>query len=960
MTDVTDPQMVGLRRRLRHNQPREMFQLQPGNTGNLNNDGEDAAAIAEADETVDDSFVSEQDVFETTDDSTAPTTNVDNTTTLTGPQQPPAILRARTVAVETALPRGSSRTTTGLGRVPSPNILSSVSCWYCFLSMILLVFALIVTPSQPSHSLSLSASSLRVVLEEDSPQHNENNLSRKLSSPEVTSAQDISNSSKSPRKSIGDSSLGDWTTWIHSNWNWLHGLLFDERAAVPTVEKRGDGKDREETNIEKYQQQINISDKQEDQKPWWARLFGKSHNGGVDARNIDANECKESGRLQSAAAFIGNWAPVEIKAFFQEGQFRKYFRWIDPAILHPTSATTTDIIDKVVKSTPRLLAVANFMLAMAYLLHSAVALWFLGPRHRQGYPFNGRDNSMAGNQQQGVPPGMVVELSPSSNGARERMGGFLVFKLLLISAVVAPDTLDLLILLTWYTWLSCLRSLDHLAHTTTTHLAALGHSPRNGAVKLLFLVLGCDIVAATSCLALFHSAGLDIVLLLTCDCALLAVDVFSHILRFLQCVLEEEHTTSIRGMEARQVELHNAVNRNSDGVLQRQHAEGWFSDDSETGGMVQESQRRSPSAMTNVEVHHESRRIDHQIEAFELSHSRRLAILDFLIFGLDLLCHLLTIAHFCHIWSLHGVQFTLIDGVLALHVHSALSTVCKKIAQRRNMYNIARDLQGHFPNARDEELKKASAAGDVCCICLCTMTSGDHVKKVKCGHLYHTHCLREIVERAQSLQAAKCPLCRASLIDGGNSTFQGSSRVSPDAAAPQQFQMNPATTDNARAEIQRGADERALFRFSTETLLPPWLPIPAFSFEVVRRPSLGAHAEAAPNAAQQVSPARADTGPLQNTETRDVVGAPTVNDGAESRPEQEVAANTSFLRRILLLAGAVSMSPEEEARALAQLVDMFPQYERNDLLRELRARGSSETVVEAILMGVFSGVPRGE
>ena len=38
----------------------------------------------------------------------------------------------------------------------------------------------------------------------------------------------------------------------------------------------------------------------------------------------------------------------------------------------------------------------------------------------------------------------------------------MVFKLLLISAVVEPDTLDLLILLSWYTLLSFLRSLAHL------------------------------------------------------------------------------------------------------------------------------------------------------------------------------------------------------------------------------------------------------------------------------------------------------------------------------------------------------------------------------------------------------------------------------------------------------------------------------------------------------------------
>lgn len=52
------------------------------------------------------------------------------------------------------------------------------------------------------------------------------------------------------------------------------------------------------------------------------------------------------------------------------------------------------------------------------------------------------------------------------------------------------------------------------------------------------------------------------------------------------------------------------------------------------------------------------------------------------------------------------------------------------------------------------------------------------------------------------------------------------------------------------------------------------------------------------------------------------------------------------------------MSQEEVAMYLDQLVDMFPQYDRADLLRELRMRGSSEAVVEAVLMGVFTGVPR--
>ena len=89
-----------------------------------------------------------------------------------------------------------------------------------------------------------------------------------------------------------------------------------------------------------------------------------------------------------------------------------------------------------------------------------------------------------------------------------------------------------------------------------------------------------------------------------------------------------------------------------------------------------------------------------------------------------------------------------------------------------------------------------------------------------------------------------------------------------------------------------------------------------------------------------------------------------IND-RELIPQQEEGvpdnvAQPSFLRRLLVLAGAIPMSPEEEAQALAQLVDMFPQYDRSDLLRELRERGSSEAVAEAVLMGIFSGIPRGD
>jgi hypothetical protein len=393
------------------------------------------------------------------------------------------------------------------------------------------------------------------------------------------------------------------------------------------------------------------------------------------------------------------------------------------------------------------------------------------------------------------------------------------------------------------------------------------------------------------------------VLLLTCDCALLAVDVLGHILQHASQVLEETNSYAIRQLEERQIELH--------ATLQQQ----------------QQQQRRRREENRNEEE--ESRQLDRRMEVLEGIHARRVGILDGVIFGLQLLAYGLTVAHFLHIWSLHGLQFTLIDGVLALHLHSALAAAGKKIAERRKLNRIARDLDGLFEDAPEPDMRKT---GDVCCICLVTMATGN-VKKVGCGHFYHTHCLREVVERARSIEAAKCPLCRASVLDGRHVTTTTTPvrnvpnnnavvDANAEAAVDGNAQQQPRAAGGEPAQpppLPQGPGEHALFRFSTESIFPSWLPLPSFSFEVVRRPPLavGADAEAPP----------------------------------PNRP--------SFLRRLFILIGVIPMSTEEEAMYLDQLVDMFPQYERADLLRELRERGSSEAVVEAVLMGIFSGVPRG-
>jgi len=713
-------------------------------------------------------------------------------------------------------------------------------------------------------------------------------------------------------------------------------------------------------------------------QPWWSKLL---HN--YNSNNNNNHKSSSKKEEFSSKQQVFKQSPSSIDE--PETPTSWWQTWLDPSVLQAKPSTLTDLIDKVLTSTPRLLAIANLLLALTYQMHTVVADWFLGAGV---YP----------------PPGEWAMTG------RERLGSFLVFKLLLISAVVEPDTLDLLILLSWYTLLSFLRSLAHLAAATTSHTTQSGQPPRAGVLQLLLVVLLSDFVAAAVCVALFQPAGVGMVILLTCDCALLAVEVFGHVLKHVRQVLEDLHEHQIADMEEQQVQIHTRQRRLEEQAQEQQRRASTTGDDADRYVVDRVSEMnysisaptndsaaafngiapaREPRAhVPNAEnldladnlsldqdsdvdddgirtlprnnqhiLMEDSRRLDQSMEKLELAHSRRMAVLDTAIFVLQLLVHAITVGHFLHIWTLHGIQFTLIDGVLALHLHSALSAATKQIAERRNLHRIARNLDGMFPNASELDLKKAHATGDVCCICLGALSVGS-VKKVGCGHLYHTNCLREVIERAHSMEAAKCPLCRASVVDGSRPGSNGIGN-NVDMAATGENENLGATADangltgnhpdNNTPHIGRPNNdglnhrgERALFRFSTEGILPTWMPLPAFSFEVVRRPT-----QPRPDIAGNNNAAVGRTAPANNT----------ANNNTRGRNQNN--SQQSLFRRLLLLAGAESLSPEEEARALGQLVDMFPQYDRADLLRELRERGSAESVVESVLLGVFSGRVRG-
>lgn len=731
------------------------------------------------------------------------------------------------------------------------------------------------------------------------------------------------------------------------------------------------------------------------------------------------------------------------------------YNLLDAKLFNPNEISFTDLFDKILTSTPRLLAIINFFMALTFLIHQGVAEWFLGtptqhwPSQREtaaGQTFS----QLPGGQHQTIPaPDWSGGRSStsSSSASRERLGGFLLFKLLLISAVVKTDMFDLLILLSWYTLVGFLRSLVSLcAQSIARTTASLNSSnatagttntrrrsqlyplvqPHSGVLQLLLTVLVWDAMAVAVCVALFHKAGFGMVVLLTCDCAVLALDIICQLLRHRLAVVEVQHVLEIRKLEEEQLQYtqHNQEQQNV--VHEEEVVTPQSERDSRDFIIVDENETNEYSVFQDLSesyINDESidpnevlQRIDRRMESLEQQHLRRTNSIESSIFTVLLFSQILTIFHFCHIWSLDSIQLTLIDGVLALQLHSAIATASHKISERRNLKRMDAAMNSKFEDASVLDLKNAAAAGDVCCICLGTMSvleedtnvlehssllnssklrgnrnlrltmmgtsTGSkervvsskvcsHVKKLSCGHLYHTSCLREVVERASSLATAKCPLCRTPMISSRYQTLPSASQTAGVFTVSDIAAVNgiPLATDTASrtnqgddnnstrvvAAVGSAEPQDALFRFSTEGLLPAWLPFPAFSFEVVRRlPRQPSNRGVGPRAeGDTVQGIRNPTSVI--IAATDASGTGTPDDDQQLQPQPR----ESWLRRFFVAAGIVphTLTPQEEVEALEHLSEMFPQYDRAELLYCLRRRGSAEAAARMILDGIFLGIP---
>ena len=136
------------------------------------------------------------------------------------------------------------------------------------------------------------------------------------------------------------------------------------------------------------------------------------------------------------------------------------------------------------------------------------------------------------------------------------------------------------------------------------------------------------------------------------------------------------------------------------------------------------------------------------------SGERRRSVLFCVDFAAETCTDLLSLVHSVMLFWLHGLSLSLVDSILLLHLRALTLGLMQRASRFVGFVVVSRDLQRMYAEVPAEEL---AARQEDCAICREKL---DKAKRLPCGHLFHSACLRGWLEiRTQ------CPCCRAPLAD---------------------------------------------------------------------------------------------------------------------------------------------------------------------------------------------------
>ncbi|XP_033491985.2 E3 ubiquitin-protein ligase AMFR-like [Epinephelus lanceolatus] len=182
-------------------------------------------------------------------------------------------------------------------------------------------------------------------------------------------------------------------------------------------------------------------------------------------------------------------------------------------------------------------------------------------------------------------------------------------------------------------------------------------------------------------------------------------------------------------------------------------------------------------------------------------------LMELLLLGLDLLHHI-------HMLLFSNIWLSMASLVIFMQLRFLVQEVQKRIRRHQNYLRVLRNMETQFPVASADEL---AANNDDCAICWDVMSSA---RKLPCGHLFHSSCLRSWLE-----QDTSCPTCRMSLNIGEGAGGGRVERETREAAAADNVAAVPGA--DARPHLNQ---LNHFFHFDGSRIAS-WLP--SFSVEVM-------------------------------------------------------------------------------------------------------------------------------
>ena len=187
------------------------------------------------------------------------------------------------------------------------------------------------------------------------------------------------------------------------------------------------------------------------------------------------------------------------------------------------------------------------------------------------------------------------------------------------------------------------------------------------------LFFGCENNESNNNATTNHN-NFSLVLLLTCDGILIGNDVLIHILRHLHALVEERHRRVMLSLEERIAAVHEDITH---------HMNHDDDDDNDSESHADDSDDNVSQSDEQHRLEQESHSIEQQIQIYEANHARRTANLDTIVFIMETGGSFAVVAHYLHVWAMHGMSFGLMDAVLFLHIQSTLSSVGRKVSRSK-------------------------------------------------------------------------------------------------------------------------------------------------------------------------------------------------------------------------------------------------------------------------------------